>query len=71
MEKIEVLCPRCSSHVALTEYGHFLSREFKKFEHSYEGWCPFCVERIVEHVSLYGSLEHKVNAKALQDVDIC
>jgi DNA-directed RNA polymerase subunit RPC12/RpoP len=65
MEKIEVLCPRCGSQVALMEYGRYPSREFKKFEHSYEDWCPFCGERIVEHVALSGSLEHKVNEKSI------
>ena len=65
MEKIEVPCPRCGSRVALTEYGRYLSREFKKFEHAYEGWCPFCSERIVEHVALSGSLEHKVNEESI------
>ena len=71
MGKIEMLCPRCGSQVALAEYGRYLSREFKKFEHSYEGWYLFCGERIVEHVALSGSLEHKVTEKALRDVDIC
>jgi endogenous inhibitor of DNA gyrase (YacG/DUF329 family) len=65
MEKIEVLCPRCGSQVALTEYVRYLSREFKKFENAYEGWCPFCSERIDEHVALSGSLEHKVNEKSI------
>ena len=49
METVRVFCPKCGNPVVLTEYGQYLSKELRGFEHIYEGWCPNCVERVVEH----------------------
>ena len=49
METAKGFCPKCGNPVVLTEYGKYLSKELKRFEHIYEGWCPNCVERVVEH----------------------
>jgi len=63
MKKIEVLCPKCGSSVALMEYGHYVSKELRSFERIYEGWCPRCVERVVQHAELSGSQEYRANKK--------
>lgn len=49
METVRGFCPKCGNPVVLTEYGKYLSKELKRFEHIYEGWCPNCVERVVKH----------------------
>jgi len=49
MEKVKGFCPKCGNPVVLTEYGRYLSKEFKGFGHSYEGWCSNCSEHVVEH----------------------
>lgn len=67
MKKIEVICPKCGNKVALTNYGSYLSKEFMRFEHIYEGWCPSCVERVVEHRAPESSLIHKANRPRWKD----
>jgi endogenous inhibitor of DNA gyrase (YacG/DUF329 family) len=47
METIKVLCPKCGGPVVLAKYGLYLDKEFKRFTHIFEGWCPDCVERVV------------------------
>jgi predicted RNA-binding Zn-ribbon protein involved in translation (DUF1610 family) len=47
MEGKRGFCPKCGNPVVLTEYGRYLSKEFQRFEHVFEGWCPNCVERVV------------------------
>ena len=49
METVKGFCPKCGEPVILAKYGSYLSREFKLFEPIFEGWCPNCVERVVEH----------------------
>ena len=49
MEAVKGFCTKCGNAVVLTEYGLYLSKELKGFEHSYEGWCPKCAEHVVEH----------------------
>ena len=49
METRKGHCPKCGNPVVLTEYGRYLSKEYKGFEHSYEGWCSKCSEHVVEH----------------------
>ena len=75
MEKIEVLCPKCGNPVTLTEYGRYLSKDMRSFEHIYEGWCPKCVERVVEHKNLLGSREYRISVKeskeSNQGLSIC
>jgi transcription initiation factor IIE alpha subunit len=63
MNEIEVLCPRCGNPVVLTEYGRHLSKDMRSFEHIYEGWCPKCIERVVELKNLLGSREYRVSVK--------
>jgi len=52
METVKGLCPKCGNPVVLTEYGQYLSKELRRFDHVFEGWCPNCVERVVEHAVL-------------------
>jgi len=63
METVRGVCPKCGNPVVLTEYGRYLSKELKKFEHIYEGWCPNCVERVVEHGMPKSSEGHKAKSK--------
>ena len=49
MEAAKGFCPKCGNPVVLMEYGLYLSKELRRFEHVFEGWCPKCVERVVEH----------------------
>jgi endogenous inhibitor of DNA gyrase (YacG/DUF329 family) len=63
MKKIDVLCPKCGSAVALMEYGYYVTKELSRFEHFYEGWCPRCVERVVQHAELSASQEYRANKK--------
>ncbi len=67
MNEIEVLCPKCGNPVVLTEYGRYLSKDMRSFEHIYEGWCPKCIERVVEHKNLLGSREYRVSAKGSKE----
>jgi transcription initiation factor IIE alpha subunit len=75
MIKIEVLCPMCGIRVVLSEYGRYLSKDMRSFEHFYEGWCPKCAERLVAHKNLLGSREYRVSAKeskeSNQGLSIC
>jgi len=59
METVRGFCPKCGNPVVLTEYGNYLSKELRRFDHIFEGWCPNCVERVVEHAVLKGSEERK------------
>lgn len=61
METVKGLCPKCGKPVTLTEYGRYLSKELSGFEPIFEGWCPNCVERLVEHGTLSGPQECKAN----------
>ena len=63
MNKIEVFCPKCGNPVVLTEYGRYLSKDMRSFEHIYEGLCPKCIERVIEHKNLLGSREYRVGVK--------
>ena len=63
MDKVEVLCPKCGNPVVLTEYARYLSKDMRSFEHIYEGCCPKCIERVVEHKNLLGSREYRVSVK--------
>ena len=75
MNKIEVLCPKCGSPVVLMEYGRYLSKDMRSFEHFYEGWCPKCTERLVERKNLLGSREYRASVKETkgsnQGLSIC
>ena len=55
METGKGICPKCGNTVTLTEFGRYLSKELSRFETFFEGWCPNCVERVVEHKALSGS----------------
>ncbi len=57
MKTVKGFCPKCGNPVALTEYGRYLSKELRRFDHVFEGWCPNCVERVVEHAVLGSPLE--------------
>jgi hypothetical protein len=61
METVRGVCPKCGNPVVLTEYGRYLSKELKGFEHVFEGWCPNCVERVVEHAVPKSSEECTAN----------
>jgi hypothetical protein len=52
MKNVKVICPKCGNSVTLTKYGSYLNKELRGFEPIYEGWCPNCVERLVEHKAL-------------------
>ena len=69
MEAVKGFCPKCGNPVVLTEYGLYLSKELRRFEHVFEGWCPNCVERVVER-----GVPESVKAKskvAKQDSSVC
>jgi endogenous inhibitor of DNA gyrase (YacG/DUF329 family) len=68
MNKIEVLCPKCGNPVVLTEYGRYLSKDMRSFEHIYEGCCPKCREPVVEHKNLIGSREYRVSVYLSKDM---
>jgi hypothetical protein len=68
MNKIEVLCPRCSIPVVLSEYGRYLSKDMRSFEHIYEGCCLKCGEPIIEYKNLIGSREYRVSAYSSKDM---
>ena len=67
MNRIEVLCPKCYNPVVLTEYGRYLSKDMRSFEHIYEGWCPKCIEPVVGRKNLLGSREYRVGAKGSKE----
>jgi len=64
MKTVKGFCPKCGNPVALTEYGLYLSKELRRFDHVFEGWCPNCVERVVEHAMLNSPEERKANGAA-------
>jgi hypothetical protein len=66
METAKGFCPKCGNPVVLTEYGKYLSKELKRFEHVFEGWCPNCVERVVEHSVPKSSKGCKANEAKLK-----
>jgi len=61
MEAVKGSCPKCGNSVVLTEYGQYLSKEFKGFRRSFEGWCSKCSEHVVEHSVPEKSERRKVN----------
>jgi len=66
METRKGSCPKCGNPVVLTEYGRYLSKEFKGFGHSYEGWCSKCSEHVVEHGVPENSERRKANQAKLK-----
>jgi hypothetical protein len=66
MEAVKGFCPKCGNPVVLMEYGLYLSKELKRFEHVFEGWCPNCVERVVEHSVPESSEECAANEAKLK-----
>jgi len=64
MKTVKGVCPKCGNPVALTEYGRYLSKELRRFDHVFEGWCPNCVERVVEHAVLKSTEKRKANGTA-------
>jgi hypothetical protein len=63
MKTIQGVCPKCGNPVTLTEFGRYLSKELSRFEPFFEGWCPECVERVVERRALSGSGKHKIGGR--------
>jgi hypothetical protein len=68
MNNIEVLCPKCGNPLVLKEYGRYLSKDMRSFEHIYEGCCPKCMERLVERKNLIGSREYRVSVYFSKDM---
>ena len=64
MKTVKGVCPKCGNPVALTEYGQYLSKELRRFDHVFEGWCPNCVELVVEHAMLKSIEKRKANRTA-------
>jgi len=69
MKTVKGVCPKCGNPVALTEYGQYLSKELRRFDHVFEGWCPNCVERVVEHAALKNTEKHNVKRAAPKVAD--
>jgi hypothetical protein len=66
MEATKGFCPKCGNPVVLTEYGLYLSKELRRFEHVFEGWCPNCVERVVVHAVSKSDAEYMASEAKLK-----
>ena len=66
MDAVKGSCPKCGNPVVLTEYGRYLSKEFKGFGHSFEGWCSNCSEHVVERYAFRNAERRKVNKGKLK-----